>query len=66
MISTELKTTYDDIYSDWLSMYEGKDDEAYEAGKMLCLRYERPKDKTEKAPTRARSAQKIYDVMMGN
>jgi hypothetical protein len=68
MICTELLTSpaYKSIYKDWLSNYEGTDNEAYEAGKMLCLRYERPKGKEEKAPKRADSAKNIYNVMMGN
>jgi hypothetical protein len=65
LISEELKGRYKNVYAEWLSKYNGKDTAAYEAGKIVCIEYEIPKDKFEKAKSRAKFSQKLYQVMLG-
>ncbi|SHH55223.1 hypothetical protein SAMN02744040_02326 [Tepidibacter thalassicus DSM 15285] len=65
LISKEFNGNYKKIYEEWLSKHSGKNTAAYEAGSMVCLKYEVPADRYNKAKTRGKSAQKIYQAMMG-
>lgn len=59
MIVTELSGSYKSIYSSW----SASNKTAYSAGKLICTKYERPKDRGQ-AEIRANLATQFYNVMM--
>lgn len=63
LISKEFLGAYHAIYQDWLSSYKTSSKAAYEAGSMVCIRYEKPDGYNQKAVTRGNSSQKIYNVL---
>lgn len=65
-IARELNGNYQYVYDAWLSEYGDKDNSAYGAGSVVCLKYEVPAHRDEKAITRGNSAQAIYNVMTGS
>ncbi|WP_432405964.1 phage tail tip lysozyme [Wukongibacter sp. M2B1] len=65
MIIHELKTgDYSSIYTDWKNA--GNDKDAYEAGRMLCIRYESPASGSAKARKRAELAKEVYNIMIAD
>ncbi|GLC81708.1 phage tail tip lysozyme [Lacrimispora brassicae] len=66
LISRELNGSYYSIYSNWLTANAGNLDSGtagYNAGYNLCVKYEIPKDYNSKAPSRAKTAEKLYNIM---
>lgn len=68
MIIKELNGDYKDVYQKWKSQYGNSNgaDAAYEAGRIVCTKYEIPKNIKAQAENRAENAKKIYAVMMGH
>ena len=64
LISNELNGAYNHIYDEWLTNYKNNTNAAYEAGSIVCRKYEIPAGYNEKAITRGNSAQKIYDILI--
>ena len=67
MIAIEFKGKYEDVYTSWKTTHLinlKTATAAYDAGSTVCLKYEKPKDKESKAPTRADYAKEIYNIMM--
>lgn len=52
--------TYYHIYEEWKGSSEG----AYEAGRLICLKYEVSADREAASKKRGEMAQKIYNVFM--
>ena len=63
LISNEFNGTYAYVYNEWASNYKNSTNSAYEAGSIVCKKYEVPAGYTEKAVTRGNSAQAIYNVL---
>lgn len=66
MILNELNSySYNSIYNSWKKKYSGinSPDTAYSAGCLICLEYEKPKEKESKAPERGNTARDIYNIM---
>lgn len=49
------------IYANWKN-----NPTAANAGKLICEEYERPRDKITDPPIRAKNAERIYNIMLGN
>lgn len=58
-MADELKKEYAYVYSAWKS----GDKTARNAGKLVCIEYERPSDKVNRAKKRGDDARKIYKIM---
>lgn len=67
MLSTELSGNYSYVYNSWKNQhYTSKEQAAFEAGKVVCIKYEVPSDRYYKAEhVRGPEARKVYRVMMG-
>ncbi|MBQ2136931.1 MAG: hypothetical protein II430_03170 [Selenomonas sp.] len=67
MIMNELRGGYKYIYDEWKNNNSNKNTglAAYNAGHILCMEYERPADKKNKAKNRGKTAQDIYNIMTG-
>ena len=66
LIINEFSNDYKYIYNNWKKENENKinsENAAYNAASKICLDYERPKDKENKAKTRGNTAKKIYKIM---
>ena len=66
LIINEFSNDYKYIYNNWKKENENKinsENAAYNAASKICLDYERPKDKENKAKTRGNTAEKIYKIM---
>ncbi len=65
MIMNEFKGAYKKIYDQWRSENSNKNTEkaAYNAGSIICKRYEVPANYNEKAVTRGNTAKQIYKIM---
>lgn len=69
MICTELSEAgiKKTIYPDWKTEHVGNlgtAAAAYDAGYVLCVKYETPKNYMQEAPVRAKTARNLYHVMM--
>ena len=67
MIINELSNTYNSIYNNWKSNNSGNlnsGNAAYNAGEQVCLEYEKPYDKENKAIVRGNLAKSFYNVMV--
>ena len=68
MILYDFRGTYKGVYNAWIGANAGAlgtEDAARSAGSVVCLRYEIPVNKEEKAVTRGNKAAEIYRIMMG-
>ena len=67
LIVKELKPNgiKDFVYPEWKADYSDKANAAYEAGSIICIKYEAPDDRFNKAIERGNSAQDIYAVLIG-
>ena len=66
LIINEFSNDYKYIYNNWKKENENKinsENAAYNAASRICLDYERPFDKENKAKTRGNTAKKIYKIM---
>ena len=66
LIINEFSNDYKYIYNNWKKENENKinsENAAYNAASKICLDYERPDDKENKAKTRGNTAKKIYKIM---
>ena len=66
IIINEFSNDYKYIYDDWKEENKKKinsESAAYNAASKICLDYERPKDKANKAKTRGNTAKNIYKIM---
>ena len=69
MIGNELAGAYQKIHTKWKTKHSGSlnsETAAYDAGSDICISYEVPADKENKAKTRGNTAINIYNIMMGN
>lgn len=69
MIGNELAGDYNYIYTNWKSNHSGNlnsASSAYDAGSDICIKYEVPADRYNKAVTRGNTAKDIYNIMNGN
>ena len=64
MIQELTSDTYNHIYEEWNTNYKGSSKAAYEAGRLICLKYEVPADREAASKKRGDMAQKIYDIFM--
>ena len=66
LIINEFSNDYRYIYNNWKKENENKinsENAAYNAASKICLDYERPSYKEDKAKTRGNTAKKIYKIM---
>ena len=66
LIINEFSNDYKYIYNNWKKENENKinsENAAYNAASKICLDYERPSYKEDKAKTRGNTAKKIYKIM---
>lgn len=65
-IAEELSNNPDftSIYPNWYKNYSNKDNAAYEAGKIVCLQYEKPRDPESKYDARGNTSQNIYNILI--
>ena len=65
MVISELSGDYKYIYNEWKNNNSNKNTglAAYNAGHILCMKYEVPADRENKAKTRGKTAQDIYNIM---
>ena len=65
MVISELSGDYKYIYNEWKNNNSNKKTglAAYNAGHILCMKYEVPADRANKAKTRGKTAQDIYNIM---
>ena len=66
LIINEFSNDYKYIYNNWKEENKNKinsEDAAYNAASKICLDYERPSYKEDKAKTRGNTAKKIYKIM---
>jgi uncharacterized protein YjhX (UPF0386 family) len=66
LIINEFSNDYKYIYNNWKAENKNKinsEDAAYNAASKICLDYERPSYKEDKAKTRGNTAKKIYKIM---
>jgi hypothetical protein len=65
MIIQELKGEYKKIYNQWKNENNNKNsaNAAYNAGHIMCMLYEIPKDAKSKAITRGNTSKEIYNIM---
>ena len=65
MIIGELSGQYKNIYNDWSKSNSNKNTEnaAYNAGSLICIKYEVPYDYKNKAVKRGNTAKEIYKIM---
>lgn len=66
MIMNELSGNYKYVYDDWKKENESKidtEEAAYNAASEICLKYEIPYDKINKAKERGETAKIIYNIM---
>ena len=66
LIINEFSNDYKYIYNNWKEENKNKinsEDAAYNAASKICLDYERPSHKEDKAKTRGNTAKKIYKIM---
>ena len=65
MIIQELSGYYKNIYRDWKNNNPNLNsgNAAYNAGHMICTKYEIPKDYKNKADTRANTSEDLYNIM---
>lgn len=61
----ELTGEYSWIYDEWYDSYYNSANSAYEAGKIICLKYEIPANKDSASSIRANASQKIYEIFIG-
>ena len=68
MIVNELKGSYKKIYNEWKDKNSSdlnSQKSAYDAASILCIKYEVPADRYNKAIKRGDTAKDIYKIMMG-
>ena len=65
MIIQELKGEYKKIYNQWKNENNNKNsaNAAYNAGHIMCMRYEIPQDAKSKAIPRGNTSKEIYNIM---
>lgn len=66
LIINEFSNDYKYIYNNWKEENKkiiNSENAAYNAASKICLNYERPADKENKAKTRGNTAKKIYKIM---
>ena len=65
MVMNELKGNYQFVYKNWDNENPNKNSKnaAYNAGSILCLKYEVPFQKEEQAKIRAKTSEDIYNIM---
>ena len=65
MVMNELKGNYQFVYKNWDNENPDKNSKnaAYNAGSILCLKYEVPFQKEEQAKIRAKTSEDIYNIM---
>lgn len=65
MMSNELRGDYKSVYINWKTdiVNVSAEGAAYQAGYTVCMNYEKPRGKEEKADRRGKIAQEIYNAM---
>ncbi len=63
LIVDEFKNAYNSVYTEWRNNFKNSANAGYEAGSLVCRKYEIPAGYQQKAITRGNSAQAIYNVL---
>lgn len=64
MLSELESSNYNYIYNNWNDNYSNSSNAAFEAGRLLCLEYERPENMNSASITRGNTSQNIYNILI--